>query len=476
VGDLRPVLKGGRPWSGPFFTMNPIRITIDASHTAGSGKNTGIERVVRNLCHHLPQAATARGMNETQVAIHIHRHFFAVDQLQRRGLDRMSRWEANVQAFLPQWFQAIPSFFLDRWPNPTLTKWFRPSSSHLGGYKIPHQFYAQGVKWGRYARGGAIDPSSRELLILPDAYWTEPGIWDTVARYREAGTFVVTVVYDLIPLTHPQFVGERRQKKFRLYLEDLVRNSDLIVAISKTVRDDVLRFIEDEMALCSMPLCRDVRFFKLGAEIHYTEGSVRPEIAGLFSASRRNSPYLMVGSFDPRKNHHQAIDAFEQLWGEDPNLKLCMFGRKGSMCEDVIERIRNHPMLDRGLYVFHDANDAELLHAYQHASGVLLPSIVEGFGLPIVESLWHGKKTFVSDTPIHREVGGDQCEFFELGSPSALANAILAWESQREGAGARNTNPSRSLPTTWEGSAEQLLDQCLDAYASRAGISRSRAA
>jgi alpha-1,2-rhamnosyltransferase len=250
----------------------------------------------------------------------------------------------------------------------------------------------------------------------------------------------------------------------------------LIVAISKTVRDDVLRFIEDEMALCSMPLCRDVRFFKLGAEIHYTEGSVRPEIAGLFSASRRNSPYLMVGSFDPRKNHHQAIDAFEQLWGEDPNLKLCMFGRKGSMCEDVIERIRNHPMLDRGLYVFHDANDAELLHAYQHASGVLLPSIVEGFGLPIVESLWHGKKTFVSDTPIHREVGGDQCEFFELGSPSALANAILAWESQREGAGARNTNPSRSLPTTWEGSAEQLLDQCLDAYASRAGISRSRAA
>jgi glycosyltransferase involved in cell wall biosynthesis len=473
-------MVGPRSWItrgiGTFFVMSSIRITIDASHTAGSGKNTGIERVVRNLCQHIPRIASSRGLEETRVATHIRQHLFPVDLPQTHGLDRMARWESNVQAFIPPWIQAFPLAVADRWPNPTLRKWFRPGSSHLGGYKIPHMVYARAVDLGRYARGGAIDPSERDLLILPDAYWTEPGIWNTIDRYRRAGAFVATLVYDLIPISHPQFVGKKRQQKFRFYLEHVVQNSDLVIAISRTVRDDLVRFIDDEMGVGPQGLCRDIRYFTLGAEIHYAEGEIRTAISELFAATERYSPYLMVGSFDPRKNHHQAIDAFELLWRDDPKIKLCMFGRVGSLCEDVIHRIRKHPLLDRNLFVFHDANDAELLHAYQYSSGVLLPSIIEGFGLPIVESLWHGKKTFVSDTPIHREVGGDQCEYFELGFPGSLAAAISTWESQRDSLPVFPKSCSRTLPTTWEKSAEQFLQICLDAYEARSASTRSRAA
>jgi alpha-1,2-rhamnosyltransferase len=313
-------------------------------------------------------------------------------------------------------------------------------------------------------------------MILSDAYWTTPEIWSTVARHRRAGAFFATIVYDLIPITHPQFVGEKRSAKFRRYLQQVVTHSDLIVAISRTVQEDVARFVASEQKIQGGRLCQDIRSFVLGAEIQYSRGSVRPALADLFSKSDRNSPYLIVGSFDPRKNHHQAIDAFERLWGTHPHLKLCMFGRVGSLCTEVIERIQKHPMLNRGLFVYHDANDAELQHAYQHCSGVLLPSIVEGFGLPIVESLWHGKKTFVSDTPIHREVGGNACEFFDLDSPQSLAEAILQWESERD----RPDSHARILdqvdPMTWNASAGQLLDTCLDAYWNRDAQHRSRAA
>ena len=456
--------------------MSSIRITIDASHTAGSGKNTGIERVVRNLCRNIEAVALTRGVGESQVATHIHGHFFPLDQTQARGLNRLARWEADAQEFIPKWLQAIPLSVADTWPSEKIRKWLRPSPSHLGGYKLPHMLYSRAIHLSRYVRGRVVAPSERDLLILPDAYWTTPEIWKTIARYRRAGAFVATLVYDLIPLTHPQFVGQRRRQKFRFYLEELIRNSDVIIAISRTVRDDVQRYIDQKMGAEGQSVCRDIRSFTLGAEIKYTQGSVRPEIVNLFSDSACHTPYLMVGSFDPRKNHHQAIDAFEQLWTSNPHLKLCMFGRTGSMCEDVMQRIRNHPMLDQGLYVFHDANDAELLHAYQNASGVLLPSIVEGFGLPIVESLWHGKRTFVSDTPIHREVGGDQCDFFELGNPRSLAKAILDWEAERERVGLWEPNIHRTIPTTWEGSAVQFLDHCLDAYADRKGKTLSRAA
>jgi alpha-1,2-rhamnosyltransferase len=311
---------------------------------------------------------------------------------------------------------------------------------------------------------------------LPDAYWTVPEIWNTVARFRRSGGFVVTVVHDLIPITHPQFVGARRSEKFRWYLEQVVTHSDLIVAVSRTVRDDIASFIESEPTLRKDTTCRDIRSFVLGAEIQDARGSIRPIIADLFSATDRNTPYLIVGSFDPRKNHHQAIDAFDQLWGTYPHLKLCMFGRVGTSCADVIERIQKHPMLNRGLFVYHDANDAELQHAYQHCSGLLFPSIVEGFGLPIVESLWHGTKTFASDTPIHREVGGDACDFFELGSPQSLADAILKWEAERDQTGFRSQHNEKFAPMTWEASAGQLLDACLDAYQNRILRNRSRAA
>jgi alpha-1,2-rhamnosyltransferase len=457
--------------------MIPPRITIDASHTAGSGKNTGIERVVRNLCQQFEIATGGRGLATPTVATHIQGEFFSIDPRQRLGLKRLSRWEANARGFVPGWIQAIPIAIAKTLQSKKMHRWMHPEPSHLGGYKVPHHLYYAGVQGARYLRGSAWRPTSSDMLLLPDAYWTMPEIWRTVERHRRAGAFVVTLVYDLIPITHPQFVGQKRSQKFRKYVENVVQHSDLIVAISQTVRDDVVRFIETEMPKGFEGACRDVRAFTLGAEIGYSQGSVRPTIETLFSEQDRNTPYLMVGSFDPRKNHHQAIDAFERLWVENPQLKLCMFGRVGAMCADVIERIHKHPRLNHGLYVFHDANDAELLRAYKNCSGVLLPSFVEGFGLPIVESLWHGKKTFASDTPIHREVGGNQCEYFDLNSPESLASAILHWESSRNHMSPSQLAMERYIPMTWEQSAGQLLDVCVDAfYLNRYGVPHARAA
>jgi len=443
--------------------MIPLRITIDASHTAGSGKNTGIERVVRNLCHQFEAAAAGRELPAPVVATHIHGNFFPIDPEQHRGLKRLSRWEANAMEFLPKWLQAIPLGLARTIGTPKLRKWMQPEPSHLGAYKIPHHIYHASVQTARMLRGNPIQPSSDHLLLLPDAYWTRPEVWQTVQSHREAGTFVVSLVYDLIPLTHPQFVGQKRSQKFRRYLEQLVQHSDMIVAISRTVRDDVVQFIQNEMPSDAPRVCDSVHAFTLGAEIAYSQGRIRPIIHELFHSQSCHTPYLMVASFDPRKNHHQAIDAFDRLWPNHPHLKLCLVGRVGAMCTDVMERIQNHPQLHRGLHVFHDMNDAELRHAYKHCSGVLLPSIVEGFGLPIVESLWHGKKTFASDTPIHREVGGEHCEYFELDSPESLAHAIVHWEEIRQILGASDSGDKRFVPTTWEQSAGQLLDLCFDA-------------
>lgn len=457
-------------------------ITIDVSHTFGSGKNTGIERVVRNLCREIPRVLDERGFESPKLATHFQGRFIDIDPTLEERLRLLGDWERNAQEFVPDWIQVAPKWIASVSGSRKLRKWMEPQASHLGIYKLPHHLLRWSTLSQSVLRGKTIEPGSTQILILPDAYWTRRDIWKTVQAHRSAGALIATIVYDLIPLTHPQFVGRKRSHKFKNYLDQVIRYSDTIVAISETVAQDVRNYIADEPD--PSQLCRDIRSFVLGAELAIprsdsTHGSVRPIINSLFDTAYKNPPYLMVASFDPRKNHQQALDAFDLLWKTQPELNLCFAGRTGSMCGELMERIENHPKFERGLWVFHDLSDIELHYAYERCSGVLLPSIVEGFGLPIVESLWHGRKTFASDTPIHREVGGKHCEYFQLHNPEDLANGIRNWEAIRQDAIQNRDGfgqSDRFRPKTWQQSASQLTDIVLDAWQAPSKDARARAA
>ncbi|MFM9062852.1 MAG: glycosyltransferase family 4 protein [Pirellula sp.] len=457
-------------------------ITIDVSHTFGSGKNTGIERVVRNLCREIPRVLDKRGFESPKLASHFQGRFIDIDPTLEERLRLLGDWERNAQEFVPDWIQVAPKWIASVSGSRKLRKWMEPQASHLGIYKLPHHLLRWSTLSQSVLRGKTIEPGSTQILILPDAYWTRRDIWKTVQAHRSAGALIATIVYDLIPLTHPQFVGRKRSHKFKNYLDQVIRYSDTIVAISETVAQDVRNYIADEPD--PSQLCRDIRSFVLGAELAIprsdsTNGSVRPIINSLFDTAYKNPPYLMVASFDPRKNHQQALDAFDLLWKTQPELNLCFAGRTGSMCGELMERIENHPKFERGLWVFHDLSDIELHYAYERCSGVLLPSIVEGFGLPIVESLWHGRKTFASDTPIHREVGGKHCEYFQLHNPEDLANGIRNWEAIRQDAIQNRDGfgqSDRFRPKSWQQSASQLTDIVLDAWQAPSKGTRARAA
>ncbi|MGB1237129.1 MAG: glycosyltransferase, partial [Pseudomonadales bacterium] len=72
---------------------------------------------------------------------------------------------------------------------------------------------------------------------------------------------------------------------------------------------------------------------------------------------------------------------------------------------------------------------AELLYCYKQSKMLLFPSFVEGFGLPIVESLSNQLPVMASDTPIHREVGLDKIDYFSLDDPQSLSDKILDIEA-----------------------------------------------
>ncbi len=441
------------------------RIFIDSSYTLASGKNSGIERVVTSILRESAKMGESGKIPAPQLIVSIAGKFYAPSEEQIAAFRRPAAMHANVLSTTPNAYRRLANILCRVTGSEKLRKWILPQAGHLGVFKLPHNFYEAQVRRKIARSNQPVCFEAGDLVLLPDAYWVNrlrDSVWPAAAEARQRGALVATLLYDLIPLTHPEFVGLKRRDTFLNYLKRAASNSDMLLAISDTVREEVAAYLTT-IAEADTAYCQDIRSFQLGAELHNRTGNVREEVRDLFDSEL--PPYLMVATFDPRKNHEFLLDAFEILWESKPELKLCLVGRVGSRCDDVVRRITSHPRLGKSLFLFSDLSDVELHHCYDGARGVIFPSIVEGFGLPIVESLWFGKKTFVSDTPIHREVGASDCCYFSLQHPNFLADEIKRWEGQLS-AGTAPTLPTRR-PTTWRDSTQQLLDHCFEALADR---------
>ncbi len=136
-------------------------------------------------------------------------------------------------------------------------------------------------------------PGEGDLLVLPDAYWARKEIWPAVAAARQRGAYTAVVVYDLIPLSHPHFVGQRRTRRFEEYLKQVATHADMILAISATVRHELEATLPELMA--GQPYCQNICDFPLGAEFPTrqttTEPRLRDDLLDLFDGERHENPY-----------------------------------------------------------------------------------------------------------------------------------------------------------------------------------------
>lgn len=449
----------------------PQRLLIDATFTLASGKNSGIERVVWNILREARSLADDRespfhGLPAPEMIVTHGGRFYRADDQYVDDCQRLGAIHANVLASTSPVYRWLARAVCQATRLDCLRKWFLPTAGHLGIFKLFHNWRAAASRRALTRRQAPLVCQLKDLLLLPDAYWINRlrnSVWPAAAQARAEGAFVATVLYDLIPLTHPEFVGEKRRAAFLDYLVKAASTSDLLLTISRTVRNQVVEFLA-QLDAKPNELCSDVRPFTLGAALSASAGNVRQHVMDAFATS--TPPYLTVATFDPRKNHRYLMDAFDQLWQTNQEVRLCLVGRIGARCDEVVSRIKSHPLLGTRLFLFDDLSDAELQHCYRNARAVVFPSIVEGFGLPIAESLWFGKKTFASDTPIHREVGGSDCEYFSLDDSRSLVQRIVQWESalaRSAEVGAPLPIQAARTPVDWRWSTHELLNHCLDA-------------
>ena len=296
-----------------------------------------------------------------------------------------------------------------------------------------------------------------DQLVLLDSSW-HADFFPLAEQLKRDGVGIVSVIYDLIPLTHPQFCDAGLVRVFNDWFDWIAKTADGYVAISATiadqVRDEMLRRVGPEQVAQ-----RWFDYFHLGSELDLCDDAlpVEPALKQMFK--NKDPVYLMVSTIEPRKNHAYLLDAFELAWAKGSRARLCIAGRIGWKCDALIERIRQHPQLNQRLFMFNDLTDKSLEYAYSNATALVFPSYVEGFGLPLVEAMQRGLPAMGSDIPVFREIGGPFMAYFDLDEPQTLVKLMMQMETTGTFPAERDVKEWRWLG--WREASAQLVERVL---------------
>ena len=304
--------------------------------------------------------------------------------------------------------------------------------------------------------GAALPLRTGDLLLMLDSSWLEyPAFASAFQAIRQYGGKVITAVYDLVPLLHPDVVAEGMADAFDVWLRRALIESDGLVCISEAVADELVTYICER----GLPHRDGLRigWWHLGSDISAANDDSGVVLDGpldrFLDRSNEEALFLCVGTLEPRKRHVTALRAMERLWAEGLEARLLLMGREGWDMEALVAELRSHPEAGRRLLWVESPSDAELKRAYTSSTALLFPSVYEGFGLPVVEAARNGVGSICSDIPVLREIGGNGILYAPVDDVDAWADRIRA-----VACGDTRLNPSSTVLLSWNDSSKQLLE------------------
>lgn len=295
-----------------------------------------------------------------------------------------------------------------------------------------------------------VVPAPGSVLFDMDTVWNNTWI-DRGELYRElraAGVHVAVLVYDLLPQQHPEW-----------FEPSLVRVSDRTVLAQAEHAEAVLAISEHTARSFTEWAGRRGVHAPEPAVVHLGADAAAAATAAPLPVELEHVRYaLTVGTVEPRKNHSTLLDAFERVWSLDPDAHLVVVGRPGWHNRDVIDRLDGHPELGRRLHWFRSAGDDLLAGLYAHARVVAVPSLTEGYGLPVIEALAHGVPVVSSDGGALVEAGGDLVDHVGALDVDAWVLALHTHLSDDALVARRRSALAGFRVPRWSDTAEQVAD------------------
>lgn len=213
---------------------------------------------------------------------------------------------------------------------------------------------------------------------------------------------VVLTVHDLVTRELPTLHG-RRTVRMQERRCAALRSASAVLAVSQSTADSVARIGVDP------------------ALIHVTPNGLSrlPEPARTPLDGQRF--ILAVGTLEPRKGHELLMRAFSSLARDD--IRLVFAGPTAGRSEEL-RRLAGELGIENKLSILGFVEDAVLAGLYRSSAMLCMPSLGEGFGIPVLEAFAAPAPVVASDLPAVREVAGDAALLVAPGDVGSLASAI----------------------------------------------------
>jgi glycosyltransferase involved in cell wall biosynthesis len=346
-------------------------ILLDLTHTSHTRARTGIQRVARAL------RAT---LGDSTAGITFDPYLGA--------WRRLETWEqANLDSIAPTGKRGA------QWP---LAAKMRGRLRRVAG-----------------ATSNLLQTNESHGLVMPELFSDRvgaalPKLFTAISGPR------VALFHDAIALKFPELTPTKTVARFPAYLQELLA-FDGIAAVSDDSRESLL----DYWRWAGLTKTPPVQTIPLGVD---SPGNA----AGETTPASGVPKILSVGSIEGRKNHLALLEACEQLWRRDCRFELHLIGlARPETARAAVERIATLRATGRPLRYDGSADDAALAAAYMACTFTVYPSLMEGFGLPVLESLVHGKPCICS---AHGALGesarGGGCVMLDQVGANDLAAAI----------------------------------------------------
>jgi glycosyltransferase involved in cell wall biosynthesis len=299
----------------------------------------------------------------------------------------------------------------------------------------------------------AVAVMAGTTLGIPfDRFYGEPALVHSPLGYGP--TFrrarLVDHIHDLTCLEHPEWHTWRTRTMFAVASTRAARRADVVLSHSEFVRRQVMRELgvpEARTAVIPPPLGHAF--------------TVPPREAAEERVRRRfgleGSFVLHVGTLEPRKNHVTLVAAFERMRRAGFPGPLVLVGQDGWRFGPIATRLASSSEARHVMRV-RDADDADLAALYVACTCSAFPSLAEGFGMPLLESMACGTACVVSDHPALKELGRSDCVAVPATDADALAGAMLRlWREPDFRTAVASGGPARAREYAFPRWAERIF-------------------
>jgi len=232
----------------------------------------------------------------------------------------------------------------------------------------------------------------------------------------------VVTIHDLAYLYYPEDFIKKDLWQLKNWTNFSINQAKRIIAVSKTTKKDIIKNYdvdEDKVSVIYNG------YEKISQKLKVKSQKYNSKV-------KSKEPFILfVGTIQPRKNLEVLIDAFDKFTQTNKEFKLVIVGKKGWLYENIFEKVKTMNLEKKVIFTDH-VSDSELIWLYKNAFCLVLPSLYEGFGIPVLEAMNFDCPLIASFSSSLPEIGGDASLYFDPKNPDDLLEKLNSLKENKE--------------------------------------------